>query len=90
MKLASALLMSTPPHLPAWWLLGRRPLLRTPERRLSSLAACRGLSSPPQAAPKVSISPSNQQAVLEKMQKIPIMSTPTSEADKARESLQPH
>ena len=90
MKLASALLMSTPPHLPAWWLLGRRPLLRTPERRLSSLAACRGLSSPPQAGPKVCISPSNQQAVLEKMQKIPIMSTPTSEADKARESLQPH
>ena len=30
------------PHLPAWCLLGLRPLLRTPEHRLSCLEACRG------------------------------------------------
>ena len=32
---------------------GPRPLLRTPERRLSSLEACHSLRSPPQARPKV-------------------------------------
>jgi hypothetical protein len=45
--------LRTPPHLPAWRLLGLGPLLRTRERRLSSSAAGLGLSSPPQAVPKL-------------------------------------
>ena len=32
-------------HLPAWWLSRRGPPLRTPERSLSSVRACRGLRS---------------------------------------------
>ena len=39
--------VTTPPHLPAWWLLGLGPLPRTPERSLSSLGA---LPWPPQPA----------------------------------------
>ena len=38
---------------PAWWLQGLTPLIRSPERRLSSLGACRGPRSPPQAAPRM-------------------------------------
>jgi hypothetical protein len=41
----------TAPHPPAWCLLRLRPLLCTPERRLSSLEACRGSSRPPPAGP---------------------------------------
>ena len=37
---------TTPPHLPAWRLLEPRPLLRTPESRLSILEAWRGFRSP--------------------------------------------
>jgi hypothetical protein len=44
--------LRTAPRLPAWWLQGLRPLLRNPERSLSILKACRGSSSPAQAAPK--------------------------------------
>ena len=44
--------LRTPPRLPAWWLQGPRPLLRTPERSLSSLEARGGPRSPSQAAPK--------------------------------------
>ena len=44
--------LTTPPHLPAWCLLGPRPILCTPERRLSTSEACGGLISSPQAAPK--------------------------------------
>ena len=35
----------------AWWLLGRRPLLRASEGGRGNLEARRGLSSSPQAAP---------------------------------------
>ena len=45
--------LTTPPHRPAWCLLGLRPRLRTPERRASTSEDCRGLRSPPQAAPKL-------------------------------------
>ena len=31
--------LTAPPRLPAWWLLGLGPFLRTPQRRLSSCAA---------------------------------------------------
>ena len=48
--------LRTAPHHLAGRLLGPRLLLRTPERRLSSLEARRGLSSPPRAAPKLRIS----------------------------------
>ena len=41
--------LTTPPHLPPWTVWRPRPLLRPPERRPSSLEACRGLRSPPQA-----------------------------------------
>ena len=51
------LCLTTPPHLPLWTIWRRRPLLRTPERRPSILEACRGLRSPPQAAPKMGLSP---------------------------------
>ena len=44
------------PHAPARRHQGLRPLLRTPERRPSGVAACRGLGSPAQAAPKVEFS----------------------------------
>ena len=44
---------TTPPHLPAWCLLSRRPLRRTPERSPSRLEACSGLRSSPQVAPKL-------------------------------------
>ena len=37
---------------PAWRLRELRPLLRTPERRLSSVEARRGLNGSPQPAPK--------------------------------------
>ena len=43
---------STAPRAPGWWLQGPRPVLRTPERRLSTLEARRGPRSPPPAAPK--------------------------------------
>ena len=43
--------LTTPPHLPAWCLLGLRPLLRNPERHLSSLEACRRRRSSAEAAP---------------------------------------
>ena len=45
--------LKTAPHLPAWCLLGLGPLLRTPERRLSSLEPRRGLRSPPPTGPKL-------------------------------------
>ena len=35
LEMASTRSLTTPPHLPAWCLLELRPLLRTPERRLS-------------------------------------------------------
>ena len=44
--------LRTAPHLPAWWLLGLSSL---PLTRESSLEACRGPSSPPQAAPKLTM-----------------------------------
>ena len=40
-----------PPAWWAWWLLGRRPLLRASEGGRGNLEARRGLSSSPQAAP---------------------------------------
>ena len=40
-------------HAPAWWLKGLRPPLHTPERRLRSLEACRGLRSSPRPAPRM-------------------------------------
>ena len=45
--------LTTAPHLPPWTIgrLGAR--LRAPERRLSGWQACGGLSSAPQAAPKL-------------------------------------
>ena len=45
--------LTTPPHLPAWCLLSRRPLRRTPERSPSRFEACGGLRSSPQVAPKL-------------------------------------
>ena len=42
----------TAPQRPRCRLLGLRPLLCTPGHRLSSVEACRGVRSPPQAAPK--------------------------------------
>ena len=45
--------LTTPPHRPAsWWLQALRPLLRTLERSLGSLRACRGRSMPPPSRPK--------------------------------------
>ena len=44
--------LRAPRHVPAWCLLGLGPLMCILERRLSGLEARRGLSSPPQAAPK--------------------------------------
>ena len=46
LKMSSALFDDTPPNLPIWC------LQLTSERHLRSLEACRGLRSPPQAAPK--------------------------------------
>ena len=43
------------PHQPPWTVGRLRPLLRTPERCLSSLEACRVLRSSPQAAPTLRI-----------------------------------
>ncbi len=43
---------TTPYQARAWWLPGLRPLLRTPERRRSSVQACRGLRRSPQAVPR--------------------------------------
>jgi hypothetical protein len=45
--------LRTAPHLPPCTSWRLRPLLRPPERRLSSSEACRRPSSPPQAAPKM-------------------------------------
>ena len=44
---------ATPPHLPAGCLLGLPPLLRTPDRRRTTLEACGGLPSSPQVAPEM-------------------------------------
>ena len=43
------------PIVPAWRVLGIRPLLRTPERSLGKFLACGRLRSSPQAAPKLRI-----------------------------------
>jgi hypothetical protein len=56
------LCLRTPPHLPAWCLVGLGALLRTPERSLRTSEACGGLTSSPQAAPKWRISHLNRQA----------------------------
>jgi hypothetical protein len=45
--------LRTPPNAPAWWLVRLRPLPPTPERRLSSSEARRGLRSSLQPAPKI-------------------------------------
>ena len=45
--------LRTAPHLPACTTRRPRPLLLTPERRLSILGACGGSRSSPRAAPKV-------------------------------------
>lgn len=47
--------LTTPPHQPAWTILGLRPLPRTSERRLGILHTYGGLKSPPQADPKLRI-----------------------------------
>ena len=47
--------LTTPPPRPPWTICRLRPLLRTPERRLSRLEAHHGLSSSPQAAPNSKI-----------------------------------
>ena len=52
----SALFM-TPPHLPAWCLLGLRLRLRSPQHSLSSLEARRDLRRAPRLAPKLVSSP---------------------------------
>ena len=52
--------LTAPPHPPAWYLKRHRPLLRTPERRLSGLDARRGLRSPPQPAAKMRTLPQLQ------------------------------
>ena len=49
--------LTTPPHLPAWWLQGLQSPLRTPEHSPSSSEARSGLSGAPQLAPKVSSRP---------------------------------
>ena len=45
--------LRTAPPRPPWTIWRPRPRLRTPERRLSRLEACRGLRSSPQAAPRL-------------------------------------
>ena len=45
--------MRTAPHQPAWCLPGLRPLLRIPERSLSSSDARGGPRSSPRTAPKL-------------------------------------
>jgi hypothetical protein len=57
-KRPSVLPEGSAPIGPTWWLQGLRPLPRTPERRLSSLEARGGPSSPPQAAPRTRVSAS--------------------------------
>jgi hypothetical protein len=47
--------LRTSRHAPACWVEARRPLLRTPERRLRSVEARRGLSLSPQRARKTSL-----------------------------------
>ena len=44
--------LTPPPQRPARCLLGPRPLLRAPKRRLRSLEACVGPGGPPPAAPR--------------------------------------
>ena len=44
--------LTPPPQRPARCLLGPRPLLRAPKRRLRSLEACVGPAGPPPAAPR--------------------------------------
>ena len=51
LEMASTRSLTTPPHLPAWCLLELRPLLRTPERRLSILEACGGPQEPASGRP---------------------------------------
>ena len=46
---------TTPPPPPPWTIRRLRPLLRSPERRLSILEVGRGLRSPPRAAPRLRI-----------------------------------
>ena len=43
--------VTTAPHLPAWRLPGPRPLLRTPERSLSTLEGCGVLEDPASGRP---------------------------------------
>jgi GGDEF domain-containing protein len=68
-KTRRPLRLTAPPHLPAWWLQGLRPLPRPPERRLSILKACRGSSSPAQAASDVGSPLFNHRKHLERLER---------------------
>ena len=61
--------LTTPPHLPAWWLPGLPSPLRNPQRSLNIVEACSGPECSPPAAPKVADLPFSRHLTYHKVSK---------------------